>query len=224
MCRGVQKASESRRIAQLLHGCARRCGFGLCGVRSRAVNRAGAGGTRLRLAALGDRHQPCGRSRRLLPDLGARLAAPVGFGARLPAAPNLMSDARLCHKLGRGPVLRWQSLLPAATDVSKRAKDDRRIAHVSTSESIPDDEKGIALSLIFECVGESRYNRTADEYDAIAAQLPPIKVLHGYVNDRLEQYAEAPPYRLCYFQAGDRRAWLDDFPDRSRSRPCESRW
>lgn len=48
-------------------------------------------------------------------------------------------------------------------------------------------QEDLALSLIFEYVGESRYNRTIEEYEAIAANLPPIKVLHGYVNDRLKK-------------------------------------
>jgi hypothetical protein len=73
-------------------------------------------------------------------------------------------------------------------------------------------KEDLALSLIFEFVGEYRYNRATEEYEAIAANLPPIKVLHGYVNDRLQEYAKAPPYRLCYFRAGDRRAWFEDFP------------
>ena len=75
-------------------------------------------------------------------------------------------------------------------------------------------QEDLALSLIFEYVGESRYNRTIEEYEAIAAKLPPIKVLHGYVNDRLKEIAEDPaaPRGLCYFQAGDRRAWFKDFP------------
>ena len=73
-------------------------------------------------------------------------------------------------------------------------------------------KQDVAVSLVFEFMGESRYNRTFDEYAAIIAELPPIKVLHGYVNDRLQELAKDPPYRLCYFRAGDRRAWFDDFP------------
>ena len=58
------------------------------------------------------------------------------------------------------------------------------------------------LSLIFEIMKERRYSRTTEEYAAIATRLPPIKVLHGRVNDRLKQIAElrATP-RLCHFQA-----------------------
>lgn len=76
----------------------------------------------------------------------------------------------------------------------------------------PTSNEDLALDFIFECVGESRFNRTAAEYAAIISRLPPIKVLHGYINDRLKEYAEAPPYRICYFQAGDRHAWFADFP------------
>jgi hypothetical protein len=42
-------------------------------------------------------------------------------------------------------------------------------------------KENLALDLIFYYVGESRYNRTTEEYEAVAAKLPPIKVLHGYV-------------------------------------------
>jgi len=70
-----------------------------------------------------------------------------------------------------------------------------------------------ALSLIFELMKERRYNRTTEEYAAIAAKLPPIKVLHGGVNDRLKQIAEirAAP-RLCHFQAREQHASFKAFP------------
>ena len=41
------------------------------------------------------------------------------------------------------------------------------------------------LSLIFECVGECRYNRTAEDYDRIRAELPCLKELNHRVNDLL---------------------------------------
>jgi hypothetical protein len=78
----------------------------------------------------------------------------------------------------------------------------------------PTTKEEIALDLIFAHMGGSRFNRTAEEYAAITSKLPPIKVLHGFINDLLKKGAEAglAPYRLCYFRAGDRRAWLEDFP------------
>jgi len=52
-------------------------------------------------------------------------------------------------------------------------------------------KENIALDLIFHCVGESRFNRTPEEYAAISAKLPPLKVLHGYINDFLGKCADA---------------------------------
>ena len=46
------------------------------------------------------------------------------------------------------------------------------------------------MVLIFEHFGINPYNRTPEEYEEIARQLPPLKVLHGIVNDRLQAYGE----------------------------------
>jgi hypothetical protein len=75
-------------------------------------------------------------------------------------------------------------------------------------------QEDIALDLIFEFVGEIRHNRTMKDYEAIAAKLPPIKVLHGYINDRLREMAArgSGPRGLCYFLAGDRRARIENVP------------
>ena len=75
-------------------------------------------------------------------------------------------------------------------------------------------QEDIALGLSFECVGESRYNRTMTEYAVIAQKLPRIKVLHDRINARLKKLHEtgSAPLGLCYFQAGDRRAWIKPYP------------
>lgn len=63
--------------------------------------------------------------------------------------------------------------------------------------------ENLALNLIFEHMGEERMNRTAKEYEAIAAALPSIKQLHGYINDRLIEIKESDsaPYQVCHFKA-----------------------
>lgn len=66
-------------------------------------------------------------------------------------------------------------------------------------------QESLVIDLIFEQMGESRSNRTFAEYKEIEAKLPPIKVLHGHVNDRLKEMAQNPPHQFCYFRAGDRR-------------------
>jgi len=75
-------------------------------------------------------------------------------------------------------------------------------------------KENIALDLIFHYVGESRINRTSEEYAAIAAKLPPLKVLHGYINDVLASCAEADytPFEISYFKAGDDHIWYEPFP------------
>lgn len=74
--------------------------------------------------------------------------------------------------------------------------------------------ENIALTLIFEYMGEGRYNRTSDEYIDIARRLPPLKVLHYAINQRLEKIAESSkaPYEICRFRAGDKIVRYEPFP------------
>lgn len=78
----------------------------------------------------------------------------------------------------------------------------------------PTAAENIALDLIFHKMGEARGDRTQDEYDAIIANLPPIKVLHAYINDRLQEIADAgsAPFQICHFKAGDLYIRYEDFP------------
>lgn len=70
----------------------------------------------------------------------------------------------------------------------------------------------ICLSLIFECIGETGYDRT--KVDEIGAKLPPLKVLHGYINDRLRERALREDFtvRILHFRKGDRKAWFAPYP------------
>jgi hypothetical protein len=78
----------------------------------------------------------------------------------------------------------------------------------------PTSAQNIALNLIFEFLGESRINRTYEEYMQIAAGLPANECLHAYVNQRLREIEVSgnPPYEICHFRAGDRKAWYKPFP------------
>jgi hypothetical protein len=80
----------------------------------------------------------------------------------------------------------------------------------------PTSKENIALNLIFYRLGESRFNRSSEEYAAIKFNLPRIKVLHGWVNDALKEIAAdgAPPYDICYFKVGDRHHWYEPFPSK----------
>ena len=80
-------------------------------------------------------------------------------------------------------------------------------------DPFPTPLENIALNLVFECADKFRNNRTADEYMRIAAKLPPLKVLHHYVNKRLEEIqrsGNAP--QICRFRAGDKRIVYEDYP------------
>jgi hypothetical protein len=78
----------------------------------------------------------------------------------------------------------------------------------------PTSIENVALNLIFECMGESRWNRTFDDYMRIASTLPPLKILHYIVNQRLAEIAKtgAAPYEICRFRAGDNIIHYEPFP------------
>ena len=78
----------------------------------------------------------------------------------------------------------------------------------------PTSKENLALNLLFEWCGESRINRTDDEYRKIASRLSKLEACHAYVNQRLREMADAgiAPYQICYFKAGDRYLWYENFP------------
>jgi hypothetical protein len=79
----------------------------------------------------------------------------------------------------------------------------------------PTSVENIVLNLIFEWLGESRFNRTNDEYMQIAACIPKLEACHAYVNQRLQEYAKSgnPPFgAICNFKAGQSNAWYKPFP------------
>ena len=75
-------------------------------------------------------------------------------------------------------------------------------------------KENIAVNLIYAWLGESRSYRTYDNYMEIASRFPKVAACHAYVNERLGKMAEAgvAPYQICYFKAGDRYPWYEDFP------------
>jgi hypothetical protein len=78
----------------------------------------------------------------------------------------------------------------------------------------PTPIENIVLDIAFELMGESRINRTTDEYMQIAARLPPLKVLHSRINERLGKMTAAGEvtYEICRFKAGDKRYEYEPFP------------
>jgi hypothetical protein len=75
----------------------------------------------------------------------------------------------------------------------------------------------LVLKLIFEAIGESRYNRTPEEYEQLITKLGRLglKKLHNLVNEKLTEYQRSgqPPWAaICRFQPGDRSLRFDEFP------------
>jgi hypothetical protein len=78
----------------------------------------------------------------------------------------------------------------------------------------PTPKENIVLDLLFEWLHESRFNRTMQEYIAIAARVPKTAAVHAYVNQRLREMAAGGhfPYEICYFKVKDRYHWYAPFP------------
>ncbi len=78
----------------------------------------------------------------------------------------------------------------------------------------PTSKQNIALNLIFDWLGESRYNRTDEEFAEIASRLPKLASLCAHVNEVLRKIGASgsAPYEICYFKAGDRYPWYEPFP------------
>jgi hypothetical protein len=68
-------------------------------------------------------------------------------------------------------------------------------------------KENIVVILIYGWLGESRLNRTYDEYMEIAARFPKVAA-------RLREMAADgfAPYQICYFKAGDWYPWYEEFP------------
>jgi hypothetical protein len=82
----------------------------------------------------------------------------------------------------------------------------------------PTPIQDIALNLAFAVVGEHRFNRTPQEYAAIASKLPELKVLAFKINKLLQELwrcnccngIRLP--QLCRFKAGDERYVYEEYP------------
>jgi hypothetical protein len=87
--------------------------------------------------------------------------------------------------------------------------------------------EGIALSLVFEAMGERQLNRTCDEYMEIATRLPPLKKLHYLVNQQLQERLKSEEYssrQICRFQAGDCSIWYEPYNAVNLSGMRQPRW
>src|SRR5947207_7349600 len=88
---------------------------------------------------------------------------------------------------------------------------------MSKHPQFPTPIQDLALSLTFVAMGERRFNRSYDEYMAIAAKLPPLKVLLFKINQLLQQLHKCTNecngvLQLCRFKAGDKIIKYEPYP------------
>jgi hypothetical protein len=76
-------------------------------------------------------------------------------------------------------------------------------------------EQDIVLSFIFGYLGEERFNRSMEEYAAIAARAPKLIVLQSAINEalRARRNRDKPRYEICSFKLGDRHYQYKPFPN-----------
>jgi hypothetical protein len=85
-------------------------------------------------------------------------------------------------------------------------------------QQFPTAIQDIAINLVFAVMGESRMYRSQTEYAAIAARLPPLKVLTYRANEQLKRLHEDSALRgsrlpeLLRFKAGDERWAYEEYP------------
>jgi hypothetical protein len=73
----------------------------------------------------------------------------------------------------------------------------------------------LALDLLFEALGESRYNRSPEDYERLCALIPPLKQAHFLVNQELRKHHDKGTFRdtaICDFKAGDRVVTYRAYP------------
>jgi hypothetical protein len=97
---------------------------------------------------------------------------------------------------------------------------EERFGVMSKRPQFPTPIQNLALKLIFAVMGESRFSRTPDEYKAIAARLPALKVLTDQINRMLQQAHRSNNEckgfvlpELCRFKAGDQRITYEPYPE-----------
>jgi hypothetical protein len=96
----------------------------------------------------------------------------------------------------------------------------REVHAMSKHPQFPTPIQEIALNLTFAVMRERRINRTYDEYMAIAARMPALKVLTFKINLFLQHLNkcsgcnEVQLPELCRFKAGDCRIVYEPYPQR----------
>ncbi len=75
-------------------------------------------------------------------------------------------------------------------------------------------KENLVIDIAFGRLGESRINRSREEYMRVASLTPDLIALHQIVNDTLEKISKSgyAPFEICYFKGGDRGHWYEKFP------------
>src|SRR5271166_6089305 len=90
--------------------------------------------------------------------------------------------------------------------------------NMRSPRQFPTQIQDIALNLAFAVMREGRINRSYDEYMAIAARLPPLKVLTFKINQQLKQIHKCDGCdgirlpEICRFKAGDQQVDFEPYP------------
>jgi hypothetical protein len=95
-------------------------------------------------------------------------------------------------------------------------------AKVMATSSFLTSSENVALNLIFASRGESRFNRTPEDYRRIAAGLPKVEALHAEVNEHLRDMAAAgyAPTKYAISKRVIGFPGTPTFQPRYRSKPC----
>ena|SRR5271166_3191395 len=90
--------------------------------------------------------------------------------------------------------------------------------NMRSPRQFPTPIQDIALNLAFAVMGEGRINRSYEEYMAIAARLPPLKLLTFKINQLLQELHKCDGCdgirlpEICRFKAGDQRWDYEPYP------------
>jgi hypothetical protein len=79
----------------------------------------------------------------------------------------------------------------------------------------PTSVHNIVINLLYEWLGETRFNRSWDDYISIAQRVPKVDAVHAYINQRLQEFKAAgkPPFdAICYVKMGDKGIWYKPYP------------
>lgn len=76
----------------------------------------------------------------------------------------------------------------------------------------PTPVQDIIISFIYEWLGESRVNRTMDEYREILSRFPTVEAAHVYVNQRLKEIEKSGAKMWPTYYGRPGRGYIKPYP------------